>query len=261
MAKNLLLNILVDVLGKFVDGLAVENLKVGVFSGKIELKNLKLKTSALEDINLPVTITHGSLKHLNLKIPWTSLESKPVQVVLDGLLLQLGPFEIHKVDAAVLRKAVLDAKHKALLKVEDAILQTAMINRKEDANYMQKLAVKIIDNIEVSISNVHIRFEDVVPQTDCHFSAGCTLEALSISTTDGNWKEKFVTRDAKKGKSDTIQARQHEELHCVLEPRDRSMGRHGRRGLGAHHDGPHLPGGVRPRHLHGVHDVCHQAAQ
>ena len=204
MAKNLLLNVLVDVLGKFVDGLAVENLKVGVFSGKIELQNLKLKTSALEELDLPVTVTNGSLKHLNLKIPWTSLESKPVRMEIDGLLLQLGPFDIQKANAEQLKKAILNAKHAALLKIEDSILQSATLENKDAANYMQKLAVKIIDNIEVSITNVHVRYEDFHAPSQHHFAAGLTLESISVSTTDRNWTEKFVTRDERKGKSDTI---------------------------------------------------------
>ena len=200
MAKNLLLNILVDVLGKFVDGLAVENLKVGVFSGKIELRNLNLKTSALEGINLPVTITNGSLKKLNLKIPWTALESKPVKVEIDGLLLQLGPFDMHKVTPDVLRRTLLEAKHNALLQIEETIIQSAVQEKnKAEYNYMQKLAIKIVDNIEISISNVHIRYEDVVPTTGIPFAAGFTLESITVVTTDANFVEKFVTRDLLKG--------------------------------------------------------------
>ena len=43
MAKRLLLKILVEVLGNYVEGLTMENLKLGVFSGRIEFYNLKLK--------------------------------------------------------------------------------------------------------------------------------------------------------------------------------------------------------------------------
>ena len=49
MAKNLLLAVLLDKLGEYVDAdsLASDNLKLGVFSGKLELANLRLNRHAL----------------------------------------------------------------------------------------------------------------------------------------------------------------------------------------------------------------------
>lgn len=96
MAKRLLLNVLVDVLGNYVEGLNPENLKVGVWSGKIELSDLQLKRSALDGLNLPISISHGSLKSLKLIIPWASLDSKPVQVIMDGVYLQAGMDKLHE---------------------------------------------------------------------------------------------------------------------------------------------------------------------
>lgn len=202
MAKHLLLNVLEEFLGKFVDGLAGENLKIGVFSGKIEFKNLKLKTSALEDINidLPVSISKGSLRMLRLIIPWTSLESKPVKILIDGLLLQLKPFDVNKVNQEIIKKSILNAKHKALLHIEETILKNLVVTNKEHNTYMQKLLIKIIDNIEVSISNIHIRYENIINTSNLFYSFGITLESISISTTDNNWKEMFINRDENKGK-------------------------------------------------------------
>ena len=90
MAKRLLLNVLVDVLGNYVEGLNPENLKLGIWDGKIELSDLKLKRTALDGLNLPISVSHGSLKRLEVSIPWASLESKPVIVVMDGVYLQAG---------------------------------------------------------------------------------------------------------------------------------------------------------------------------
>ena len=56
MAKRLLLNILVDVLDDYVEGLSIENLKLGVLSGKIELNNLLLKRTALDNANRQIQL-------------------------------------------------------------------------------------------------------------------------------------------------------------------------------------------------------------
>ncbi len=49
------------------------------------VQNLNLKAAALAKIDLPVTITFGTLKNLSILIPWTKLGTNPVRVVLDGL--------------------------------------------------------------------------------------------------------------------------------------------------------------------------------
>ena len=81
MAKRFLLNVLVQKLGEYVEGLTEENLRVGVLSGKIELKNLKLKKSAMDAFDIPVEVSYGILKSLRVEIPWASLDRKPVKVL------------------------------------------------------------------------------------------------------------------------------------------------------------------------------------
>jgi len=158
-----------------------------------------------EDNNLPVTITNGSLKKLILRIPWTHLESRPVVVEMDGLLLQVGPFDLMKTTPDGLRKVLLEAKHKALENIDDMILRNVVLaDSQAEKNYVQKLVIKIIDNIEIKISNIHVRFEDISPTTCIPYSAGFTLESITVATTDSNWMEKFVTRDMSLGKKDTI---------------------------------------------------------
>lgn len=110
MAKSLLLNVLVDVLGNYVEGLSKENLKVAVWSGTIDLYNLKLKASALDKLNLPIKVERGSLKSLHLKIPWASLESKPVIAVLDGIYLHAGPIDLSKLSPEESQPSVIQAK-------------------------------------------------------------------------------------------------------------------------------------------------------
>ena len=63
--------------------------------------------------------------------------------------------------------------------------------------YTQKLTEKILDNLEVIISNVHIRYEDSNSSSPgVTFSAGCILNQFSISTTDWDWNRIFISRDS-----------------------------------------------------------------
>ena len=64
-------SILSRYLGAYVVGLESENWQISVASGLVELHNLRLKKTALDDVDLPIKVIAGSLGHLRLKIPWT----------------------------------------------------------------------------------------------------------------------------------------------------------------------------------------------
>jgi vacuolar protein sorting-associated protein 13A/C len=49
---------------------------------------------------------------------------------------------------------------------------------------MQKLVLKIIDNIQIEIKNIHIRFEDTISNS---YSWGIALHRIEIFTTDKDW--------------------------------------------------------------------------
>ena len=202
MAKRLLLNILVDVLDDYVEGLSIENLKLGVLSGKIELNNLQLKRTGLDKLNLPISITHGSLKSLKLKIPWTALESKPVRVIIDGVYLQAGPLDVSSLSPEQLKTMAFDAKRVRLKAAEDAVMAASQTpegiqERTQKASYVQQLTAKIVDNIEITLTNVHIRYEDSLTYPQTVVSAGITIASISLTTTDDQWNEAFVARETK----------------------------------------------------------------
>lgn len=208
MAKRLLLNILVDVLDDYVEGLSIENLQLGVFSGKVELNNLQLKRTGLDKLNLPISVTHGSLKQLKLKIPWTALESKPVRVIIDGLYLQAGPLDVNSLSPEQLKKMAFDAKRQRLKAAEDAVMAASQSpegiqEKTQKASYIQQLTAKIVDNIEITLTNVHIRFEDSLTIAGTTLAAGITIASISLATTDDDWNEAFVAR-ATKSKTSAI---------------------------------------------------------
>ena len=60
MLKRYLLSKLTSVFGKYVDGLDDESLQVGVWSGKIELADVKLRKEAIDKLRLPLLVIQGS---------------------------------------------------------------------------------------------------------------------------------------------------------------------------------------------------------
>ena len=56
----------------------------------------------------------------------------------------------------------------------------------------------MVDNLCVSLKNVHIRFEDTCSNPFRPFVIGLTLEKINYSPADANWRRSFVTLEAKK---------------------------------------------------------------
>lgn len=55
-------------LGQYLSGLDSDSLRISVWRGDVELRNLSLKPEALEDLDLPITVKAGLLGRLTLKV-------------------------------------------------------------------------------------------------------------------------------------------------------------------------------------------------
>lgn len=62
---SLATKILSRYLGDYVEGLDSKNLEISLLSGSVELRNLKLKTSSLEKLDLPVTVKEGAVQFVS----------------------------------------------------------------------------------------------------------------------------------------------------------------------------------------------------
>ncbi|XP_061592670.1 intermembrane lipid transfer protein VPS13C isoform X5 [Cololabis saira] len=63
--------------------------------------------------------------------------------------------------------------------------------------FVEKLATQVIKNLQVTISNIHLRYEDDVSDPQRPLSMGVTLSELSLQTTDENWKACILNEAAK----------------------------------------------------------------
>lgn len=66
-----------------------------------------------------------------------------------------------------------------------------------DKSFSEKLTAQIVNNLQIKISNVHIRYEDK-NSADTPFCVGVTLHGLNIYTTDSNWIESYMTEQLSK---------------------------------------------------------------
>lgn len=168
---------------------------------------MHLKKEALDKFNLPIEVFYGIygednqccnvlgfLGRLELHIPWRNLKTQPVKVVIEDLFLLAGPRVETKYDPEAEREREQRAKQE---KLETAELFASGSENKlsqdiHHESFTTQLVTKIVDNLQISIKNIHIRYEDSSSNPNRLFSLGITLESLKAVSTDANWNETFI---------------------------------------------------------------------
>ena len=62
-----------------------------VWSGKVELEDLNIKRSLIDKFKLPANLLMGKIGRLKIYVPWNSLSSKPVEVVIESVNVVATP--------------------------------------------------------------------------------------------------------------------------------------------------------------------------
>lgn len=62
--------------------------------------------------------------------------------------------------------------------------------------FINQLTTKIIDNLQFSMKNIHIRYEDQGSDQSQPFAAGITLGELSAISTNSEWVPTFISEAA-----------------------------------------------------------------
>ena len=182
MLEGVLATILNRFLAAYVDGLNTNQLNVGIWSGDVKLRNLRLKRSALDKLRLPIDVKEGYLGQLTLSIPWSNLKGKPVRVLVENVSLLAMPRDASvAVDEEQEDERCQAVKQQKLAQAE--LLSAGMADTKEDSekteSFISSLVTRIVDNVQVTVRNVHIRYEDCLSDPLHPFTMGITLAELS----------------------------------------------------------------------------------
>ncbi|CAH2294187.1 vacuolar sorting-associated 13A isoform X1 [Pelobates cultripes] len=188
--ESVVVDVLNRFLGDYVVNLDSSQLKLGIWGGAVALKNLEIKENALSQLDVPFKVKAGHIEKLDLQIPWKNLYTQPVEAILDGVYLLIVPIASTKYDAEKEEKQFLEAKQRELLRIEEAKQKVADQEKPKEERqdtFVEKLVTQVIKNLQVKISNIHIRYEDDMTNPECPLSFGVSLQNLSLQTSDKNW--------------------------------------------------------------------------
>jgi vacuolar protein sorting-associated protein 13A/C len=165
-----------------------DTLSIGVWKGELVLKDIQLLPDALVPLKLPITVKHGFVRSLLVKIPWTSLAKSPVQIIVDGVLA-VGAPQSQQSGLAEAARVFARAIKQARLKDAEAF---AARGRKND-KVVDGLVKTIINNLQITIRNVHIRYEDqYFDRGHAKFAAGVMIREFAAFSVDEMGKPAFA---------------------------------------------------------------------
>ncbi|EPX72913.1 vacuolar protein sorting-associated protein 13b [Schizosaccharomyces octosporus yFS286] len=198
MLEGLLANFLNRLLGEYIENFDATQLKVGVWNGDVTLQNLQLKRDALKKLELPISVQYGLLESLKLKIPWSSLRNKPVEIYIEGIRALAAMDESPTISKTEDLSQQLEAKRREMELWEAAQVGTAEANDDPNAQtFTESLVTRMIDNIQINIQDIHIRFEHSNENHDSGYSFGLLLSEFSISSCNDMWKPMFIETESK----------------------------------------------------------------
>jgi vacuolar protein sorting-associated protein 13A/C len=185
--ESVLVSVLNRFLSPYVKDLNASQLKVAIWSGEVKLENLTLKENALTQFDVPIRIFNGRIDKLHLKIPWKSLYTDPVVIEVDGVYVICGSEAATKYDPKKEAKENREVKMRKVKEIEEA-LTSQTDTAATDPGFVEKLVTQIIRNVQLTVRNIHIRYEDNIMSPDKPFSFGVTLDSLILLSTDENFR-------------------------------------------------------------------------
>ena len=129
MFSRVVASVLRSLVGDYVEGINRENLNLGLRKGDVTLKNLKIKTSALDSLDSPFSVKAGTVGTLRAKVPWTHLTSKPVTLALEDVVITVGKDALNELVAL---ERINKSRATSLRALDDVIVQAEDLMSDDD---------------------------------------------------------------------------------------------------------------------------------
>nr|XP_045619802.1 vacuolar protein sorting-associated protein 13D-like isoform X1 [Procambarus clarkii]XP_045619809.1 vacuolar protein sorting-associated protein 13D-like isoform X1 [Procambarus clarkii] len=201
MLEGLATWVLNNYLGKYLENLHTDQLSIGLLKGEVELENVPLRKDALRHLDMPVEVRTGFVGKVKLQIPVSRLRSEPWVIMFEQLYLVAGPVKLEEFDEEA-EEAAFQARKIAQLDGLEAAWRADQEARYEASHYANSYSswlsygtsflTNIIENIQLKIRDVHLRYEDDRSIPGQVFAYGLTIDSLALQSSDDHWIPRFV---------------------------------------------------------------------
>ena len=186
-----LINFIVDnFLSKFIE-IDKSQTYSSLWSGVLELKNLKIKKESFSYINLPYFILEkGYIGKIKIEMKMPFFYSNPINISINDIFIYSKQKDINHLNEQEEIKIMKEAKDKKLISEEEIFKNLEEIQSEEPS-----LINQIINNIKININNFVIRFEDSISNPEVPFSFGIILKKFKINSANEHYEILNETND------------------------------------------------------------------
>uniref|UniRef100_A0A8C6W485 Vacuolar protein sorting 13D n=1 Tax=Nannospalax galili TaxID=1026970 RepID=A0A8C6W485_NANGA len=209
MLEGLVAWVLNTYLGKYVNNLNTDQLSVALLKGAVELENLPLKKGALKELELPFEVKAGVIGKVTLQIPFYRPHVDPWVISISSLHLIGAPEKIQDFNDEK-EKLLESERKKALLQA----LEEKWKQKGESYWYSVTASVvtRIVENIELKIQDVHLRFEDGLTNPSHPFAFGVCIKNVSMQNAANEPVQKLM----RKKRLDVAEFSIYWDVDCTL---------------------------------------------
>ncbi|XP_066231199.1 intermembrane lipid transfer protein VPS13D isoform X2 [Saccopteryx leptura] len=195
MLEGLVAWVLNTYLGKYVNNLNTDQLSVALLKGAVELENLPLKKDALKELELPFEVKAGLIGKVTLQIPFYRPHVDPWVISISSLHLIGAPEKIQDFNEEK-EKLLERERKKALLQALEEKWKSERQQKGESYWYSVTASVvtRIVENIELKIQDVHLRFEDGITNPSHPFAFGICIKNVSMQNAVNEPVQKLMRK-------------------------------------------------------------------
>ncbi|XP_040382901.1 uncharacterized protein LOC102719317 isoform X2 [Oryza brachyantha] len=180
MFEDLVSKVLPALLGRYVS-FQKHQLTINIWNQEIILVNVELILEAFDYLQLPFALKKGRIGKLSVRIPWKTLGWGAIIIAIEDVFICACPREDSEWSSDSLDKRELDGKLAKLKAIELAKITRRITDNQTGQSLLSYILAKILDNIQVSIRNVHITYADNYKDKGS-FTFGLEFSSLSIQT-------------------------------------------------------------------------------
>jgi vacuolar protein sorting-associated protein 13A/C len=180
MFEKIVEKIIQSCLSDYIQGLESQQLKVSLWSGKIELENVMLNPEILIKLQLPMVFKFTRIRKIDVVIPWSALTTKSVEIKINGIYCVAVPFEM---DRWSLNLNYLVEKVKESLKNYEVwwMFEKEKKNAEQGEGkkgYLDEVKNKVLSNLKVFLEDFHLRYEDDFDKNP--YSMGVRIKSVKV---------------------------------------------------------------------------------
>lgn len=172
-------------------------------SGYVGLKKAEFKTEAFDQLHFPFALKGGFIDEMSFSVPVSVFSNSPAKVKIKNVFFVFGPHitdwtweDVHRCKTKLIDLIMKIYELKPAKKIKSNKVPEGGWMADMKKKFIEDTVKKFVGMLEVEISNIHIRYEDLQQTQAQPFAAGFKMGVVMVSSkanprelrTTGDWK-------------------------------------------------------------------------